>query len=194
VRTLEPANDRVDFYEGRLRLEVGDAVAADASLSRYLGRHPEHAAAWSLRGRARLARGDPVSAAGDFSDAIARTPHPTPALYLEQSLALFSAGEEHWVSAQGAADTGLAQHPQDVALLGLATDLSLVMGQPVAAAGYLDRLPAVLGKLPQWSSRTDSLRCLDAGAVTLAQCAASARERLEQQARGQSQALTMYSD
>lgn len=194
VRQLDPDNDLLDFYAGRLQLESGAPDQADESLSRYLERHPEHAAAWVLRGRARLARGLPLAAAGDFADAIAHSTRPTPSLYLQQAMALLGAGEKHLDTARAAADTGLARHPQDVALLGLATDIALVRGQGAAASGYVGTLPGALADLPQWRSRRESLDCLQLGEAATVQCAAPARERLEQQLREQALAAGGYSD
>jgi predicted Zn-dependent protease len=194
VRRLDPDNDLLDFYAGRLQLETGAPGRADESLSRYLARHPEHASAWVLRGRARLARGLPLAAAGDFAGAIAHSSRPTPSLYLQQAMALLAAGEKHLDSARAAADTGLARHPQDVALLGLATDIALVRGQGAAASGYLGTLPGALADLPQWRSRRESTDCLQRGEATTVQCAAPARERLDQRLREQALAAGGFSD
>jgi predicted Zn-dependent protease len=191
ARTLDSANDKLDFYAGRLRLETGDAAQAEATLSRYLERHAEHAAAWSLRGQARLALGQPAKAADDFGSAIARAVHPTPTLYLERCVALFAAGQRHWESARAAADAGLANHPQDVALLGMAADISLALGESSLAAAYLDLLPVALRGLHQWHSRAESLNCLAARASDPEECVAPALERLERQVRAQSKAVTM---
>ena len=191
VRTLDPANGKLDFYAGRLQLETGDAAQAEVSLSRYLGHHAEHAAAWSLRGHARLALGRPAEAADDFGSAIAHAAHPTPSLYVQHCLALFGAGQGHWESARAAADIGLAKHPQDVALLGLAVDISLALGQGPAAAAYLELLPVALRALQQWHSRVESLNCLAAQASDPEECVAPASARLERQVRELSQAATM---
>lgn len=191
VRKLDQANVTVGFYEGRLLLETGEAERADESLSHYLRSHPDHATAWSLRGRARLARGLPLLAVDDFSAAIEHSTRTTPTLYLQHVVALVAAGEGYWDLARGAADEGLAQHPYDMALLGVATDTALALGQTEAVTAYLERLPGPLTELPQWSSRAQSLDCLRGGDAGSRVCAGPARQRLAQSVLEQSQAITM---
>jgi tetratricopeptide (TPR) repeat protein len=194
VRELDPANVTLGFYEGRLLLEQGDPTRADELLGRYLENEPDHAAAWSLRGQARLARGLPLLAVDDFSAAIEHSTRTTPTLYLQHAAALVAVGEGYWDLARAAADAGLEQHPYDMALLGLATDTALALGQTAIVSGYLERLPGALLGLPQWSSRAESLDCLRRGEKAGRVCADPARERLALSVRDQSQVFRVDSE
>jgi predicted Zn-dependent protease len=178
ARAVQPGNREYDFQEGRLRLETGDPDRADALFSNYLEAHSGHAAAWHLRGQARLAMGQPVLAALDFARAIATSAAPTPVLYRQQASALVAAGDDHWQAARDALDTGLARHPVEVSLLGLATDIALAQAETAAARHYLARLPKGLETLPQWRARLELASCGDAGDGEAADCAQMARAQL----------------
>lgn len=161
ARRLDPDHPLLDYYDGRLSLETGDAASAEASLARYLSRTPGHAKAWVLRGQASIELQQPEKAAAYFALAINHSENPSPELYRLQILATLAMGETHWASAAGIAQAGLAHFGVEVNLLGLATDIALAMDQPVKALAYLGRLPPPLMQLPQWAKRLDLLQCLE---------------------------------
>jgi predicted Zn-dependent protease len=178
ARALQPDLPEQDFAEGRLLLEVGLPAAADQRFSRFLEVHPQHASAWNLRGRARLAQGQPGLAAQDYARAIEFSDAPSPALYHQQAAALALAGTAHWQDARQALAAGLARHPQDVALRGLATDLALALGQDEVATAEMAQLPEPLHRLPQWQRRIELAACGAAGGSAAEACAQQAWTRL----------------
>ena len=185
ARRLQPEVDTLDLQQARLLLDQGDSAGAEALLTRDLAAHPERAVTWALRGRANMALGRPVPAAGDFEQAIRRSPAPSPALFREQALALAAAGPEQWPSARRALDAALLRHPQDPALLGLASDVALAQGQPQAARVLIGRVPEALQALPPWAARLERARCLERAAEVAdeatARCLLAARAALDAQ-------------
>jgi len=185
ARRIQPDFDTLDLQQARLLLDRGDAAGAERLLTRDLAAHPERAVAWSLRGRANIALRRPVPAAGDFEQAIQRSPAPSPALFRDQALALAAAGPDQWPAARRALDTALLRHPQDPALLGLASDVALAQGQPEAARALVGRVPEALHALPHWAARLERAQCLERGAVgtdeETARCLLAAGEALDGQ-------------
>lgn len=157
ARELEPGRVEIDFLEGRLRLDRGDALAAERLFSRYLGRQPGHASAWAARGEARFAAGRMLAAAEDFGTAVRLAERPAPALYLAWASALQRAGEAHWEAALDAIDDGLGRFPTEVSLLGLGTDIALALGETQRGLRYLQVLPGSIRELPRWRDREMAL-------------------------------------
>ena len=160
ARAIRPDFPELDFYQGRLRLETGDAATAEELFTHYLVAHPEHAGAWALRAQARLGLEHAEAAAEDYAQAIRRSANPSPSLYRLQILALVAAGEQHWQTAREVVDTGLDRFPREVSLLGLGTDIALAENLPVIATTYIETLPAALIELDRWQSRLELRRCL----------------------------------
>jgi tetratricopeptide (TPR) repeat protein len=160
ARAIRPDFPKLDFYQGRLMLEAGDAAAAEGLLTHYLAAHPEHAGAWALRGQTRLGLGHAEAAAEDYAQAIRRSANPSPSLYRLQILALVAAGEQHWPAAREVVDAGLDRFPREASLLGLGTDIALAGNLPVIATTYIETLPAALIELARWQTRLELRRCL----------------------------------
>ena len=160
ARKLRPDFPLLDFYQGRLFLETGDATAAERLLKQYLDVHPEHAAAWVLLGDAKMVLDQPEVAAENYAQAIIRSQKPSPSLYRLQILALVAAGEQHWSGARKIVDEGLSRFPIEVSLLGLGTDIALAENAPATAIAYIELLPQPILKLPQWKSRLGLQECL----------------------------------
>jgi len=161
ARVIQPDNPLLDFYQGRLLLEMGEWDRSEQMLSRYLAEHPEHAAAWSVRASARLALERYIPAAEDFGQAIRHSKRATPTLYQSQALALVEAGKPAWPQALKIIDRGLELFPQEVSLLGLGTDIALASANPVLAQHYMDQLPPRLLTLPQWQQRLETNQCFE---------------------------------
>lgn len=185
ARSLQPDFDTLDLQQARLLLDQADPAGAEALLTRDLAVHPERAVSWDLRGRARIALRRPEPAAADFGQAIRFSSAPSPALLRQQALALIAAGPGQWESARRALDAALLRHPQDPALLGLATDLALAQGQPEAARALVGRVPEALHVLPRWAARLERAQCLEqaaSGTDEMAErCLPDAREELAAQ-------------
>ncbi len=99
ARKVSPDNSLLDFYEGHLLIDSGDAKAAELHFEKYLAIHPEHAKAWSLRGETNNRLNQPELAAGYFANAIVHAQSPSPALYRSQILSLVSVGQTSWEEA-----------------------------------------------------------------------------------------------
>jgi len=160
ARAIHPRHPLLDFYQGRLQLEMGDSAAAENLLKHYLAVHAEHAGAWVLLGQARLGLNQPEAAAEDYAQAIRRSARPSPSLYRLQVLAMLTAGEQHWEAARMVVDAGLGRFPQEASLLGLGTNIALAQNSPDIASGYIETLPPAILKLEIWQSRLELQRCL----------------------------------
>jgi len=185
ARAIQPHHPLLDFYQGRLQLEMADPAAAEGLLKRYLAAHPEHAGAWVLLGQARLGLNQAEAAAEDYAQAIRRSARPSPSLYRLQVLALLTAGEQHWDAARMVVDAGLGRFPQEVSLLGLGTDIALAQNSPDIASGYIETLPQAVLNLERWQSRLKLQQCLgektaDAG-VAGSSCLQTAMDVLKEQ-------------
>jgi predicted Zn-dependent protease len=185
ARSIQPDFATLALQQARLLLEVGDPAGAERLLTQDLAVHPERAVAWDLRGRANMALRRPQPAAADFEQAIRLSVAPSPALFREQALALTAAGPGQWEAAQSALAAALLRHPQDPALLGLASDIALARGRAGSARDLIGRVPEALHPLPRWTARLERAQCLDqaaSGADAVAEpCLRAAREELEAQ-------------
>ena len=178
ARALDPNLALIDFYEGRLALEQGQAARANALLTAYLESSSGHAAAWVLRGKALMLIGRDDAAAGDFETAIGLSESPGPDLYRMNVIALLRAGRP--TDALARVDAGLANLPGEVNLLGLGTDIALAENQPTLAQAYLASLPAGLFRVERWAARQARAECLEGEAlVRREQCLGEAQEALE---------------
>lgn len=157
ARQLQPDNPELDFYQGRLLLDMGRAEEADELLSRWITTHPEQATAWSLRGDARMQMNQPLAAAEAYAQAIRLSDRPSPGVYLLQASALHQAGVSHWQKALAVIDSALEKFPLEVSLLGLGMDIALESGQIDLAREYFERVPTAVRALPQWQVRAASL-------------------------------------
>ncbi len=159
VRQIQPHNQTVDWFEGRLDVESGEAARGRALLDRFLHTNPEHTIALQNRAQASLLLKQPVLAAKDYQRVIGLSEHPSPALYTEWALALVAAGDGYMSAAMAGVRQGLQHFPQEVALTGLATDISLAVGDTGSVQDLLNRLPHALLDLPQWQKRQALLDC-----------------------------------
>ena len=183
ARVASPENSLLDFYEGHLLFDSGDAEAADQHFEKYLGNHPGHAKAWALRGETNLRLKQPDSAAAYFAKAIAHAQSPSPALYRSQILSLVSIGDTHWEEASQVVDKGLNLFGLEVSLLGLGIDIALARNQPLKARHYLEMLPEALHSLSQWQIRLQTTRCLASTNVAdRTRCLKQARVQLSSEA------------
>ena len=184
ARTAQPDYPMLDFYEGQLLLETGDARQAEVLLDRYLLEYPQHAGAWILRAEIQLAMGEAENAANDYAMAVQYADQATPGLYRDWALALVAAGESRWLHASSVVDSGLEVFPRDISLLALGMDIALAEDRPDAAAAYIDRLPPTVTRLAAWQARSDRLDCLKAQAGGEAEwtCRAAAIAALREQA------------
>ena len=157
ARAADPSRQELDYFDGRLALDAGDPGSADKLLGHYLQHHPEHAAAWMVRGDARLALGRPLEAAGDYGEAIERAARATPALFQLQASALKQAGPDYFDAALDVVDAGLERFGIELSLLGLGTDVALAAGQTQRARQYFDHVPPAVQALPQWQARAAAL-------------------------------------
>ena len=179
ARKSGPDNTLVDFYEGRLLFDQGDAAGAELLLGKYLLNHPEHAKAWALRGEVNIRLQQPKSAAEYFSQAIEQTGSPSPSLYRLQILALASTDKNKWQEAIQVAEAGLQHFGLEVTLLGLAIDIALADNQADKARQYLESLPQALRALPQWASRIQTADCMTLAAPEVsAACLRLANDQL----------------
>jgi predicted Zn-dependent protease len=159
VRNIQPHNQTVDWFEGRLDVESGEAARGRLLLDRFLHGNPDHTIALQNRAQANLLLKQPLLAAKDYQRVIDLSEHPSPALYTEWALALVAAGDGYLSAAMASVRQGLQHFPQEVALTGLGTDVSLAVGDTGSAQGLLNRLPQALLDLRQWQNRQALLDC-----------------------------------
>jgi len=159
VRNLQPHNRTVDWFEGRLEVESGDAARGRVLLNRFLHGNPDHTIALQNRAQANLLLKQPVLAAKDYQRVIDLSEHPSPALFTEWALALVAAGDGYMSAAMASVRQGLQHFPQELALTGLGVDVSLAVGDSGSVQDLLSRLPHALLDLPQWQNRRALLAC-----------------------------------
>ena len=159
ARGLDPENDQLGFFVGRLQLEMGDPTAARISLREYLAIHPEHARGWSLLAEANVQLGDAQAAAEHYQKAITHSASASPELYRARVLSLLAIGQQAWQEADLALREGLELLGTEVNLLGLAVDLALAEANTARAEKLLAQLPAGLERLPQWNTRKQLAAC-----------------------------------
>jgi tetratricopeptide (TPR) repeat protein len=159
VRELQPGNETVDWFEGRLEVQAGQPVAGVRYLERFLNANPNHLIALQNRAQGYLMLNQPLLAANDFQSVILASERPTPSLYRANTLALIRAGDEHYSAAMKVVLQGLSNFPAEVTLTAMATDLSLAQSDTVTAKQLMSRLPAPIHNLPQWQTRNALLEC-----------------------------------
>ena len=179
VEAIDPDAELLDYYQGRLQMDIGQPDQADLLLERYLQRNPDHAKAWKLQGEVKLARNMPALAATRFDQAIFLSDSPSPELYRLVILSLLASGEANWPKAMERVDEGLDRFDLEVTILGLGIDMALAGAQADQARGWMNRLPPRLARLPQWTERQKVLDCLsgDSGMA----CQDQAMEALQKQ-------------
>lgn len=179
---VDPDYVILDFYQGRLLLESGQAAGAHEYLSRYVKSQPEHAKAWILLGEASIILNRPVKAAEYFSTAIQASKSPSPDMYRQLILSHIAIGPSNWPAALEAVNAGLQQFGSEVTLLGLGVDISLASNLITQADHYLNKLPEPLFRLPQWATRMNLKNCLTVNEPSTEEdCRIQARERLSAQ-------------
>jgi len=159
ARLADPDYEWLDFFEGRLMLEMGEPQSAVSMLSRHLETHPDDATAWTIRAQALMELGQPQLAAEDYAQAIGKSSKPSPQLYRQWGLALVAADPRSLEIPKGALTIGLEQYPRDVSLLGLASDIALAQGMPAEASIFIQKLPGGMNQLPRWQSRLELINC-----------------------------------
>ena len=168
ARALDPDNEELEFFIGRLQLETGDYPTARQSIVKYLESYPDHARGWSLLGETEVRLGQPEAAADCFGQAIAQSSSASPELYRAQVLSLLAAGKSNRDGAALVVEQGLQSLGPEVNLLGLAVDIALAEARREQAAGLLGQLPKGLERLPQWSQRHEWADCTNEACVQLA--------------------------
>lgn len=182
ARRIEPANPQVNFYQGRLALETGNAVEAQAYLSRYLEHDPDHAAAWVMLGRAELSVNTAARAANSFANAIQSSTTPSPELYRLLALALVA--DQRADEGLEALERALMHWPGQVNLLGLACDIALAENLPERAENYLQELPEQLLTIDRWRECVERAACLsntDTDQTDRIDCLEASRRDIEEQ-------------
>lgn len=160
VRSLEPDQPDIDWYEGRLEVAAGHWDEGDRLLSRFLQRNAQHASAYRTRAQARWQLGRPEAAAQDYASAIQHSERPAPDLYRSLVITQYASGGKLRARAPASAYAGLQRFPGEASLMGLAVNLALADADTVRAEEYLARLSPGLMKLPQWTFRQAVLFCL----------------------------------
>ncbi len=159
VRELQPGNETVDWYEGRLEVQAGQAVVGVRYLDRFLGANPDHLIALQNRASGYLSLNQPLLAANDYQSVILNSERPAPSLYRANAVALIRAGADHFPAAMEVVLQGLSNFPAEVTLTAIATDLSLAQSDMGTAKRLINELPAPVLNLPQWQTRNALLEC-----------------------------------
>lgn len=159
VREIQPDNKTVDWFEGRLEVESGQAAVGVQLLDRFLLYNPGHQIALQNRAQGYLLLNQPLLAAQDFNTVIEVSDKPTPSLFSAHALALVAAGEDHFRAAMDVVKLGLKRFPSEISLTGIGTDVSLAQSDTDTARILIDQLPPSIQKLPQWQTRKALLDC-----------------------------------
>ncbi|MEO7318508.1 MAG: tetratricopeptide repeat protein [Chthoniobacteraceae bacterium] len=145
---LDPTLVAVELARGEAWSAAGQPDEAVAALNRYIARQPESAAGYFARARAQSRAGRTEDAAADFALAITRTREPEPAMYLDQSHALVSAGRAG--DAIRALDDGIARLGPLGTLVQPVIELERAAGRHAAALGRIERMLATAPRKERW--------------------------------------------
>lgn len=140
----------IDFYEGRMWWESGQADRALPLLSAFIRRHATHVESRIVRARVYAFLGKRAAAVQDLDVAIARQQPPSPNLYLERAKLLRKSGIHYYDRALEGLDAGIDQLGPVVALAGLGIEMQRDRGNYYDALMRIDRLPESLRLLPSW--------------------------------------------
>lgn len=159
VRRIQPDNQTVDWFEGRLEVQTGDPREGIRHLNRFLLSNPGHVIALQNRAQGYLLLNQPLLAAKDYQAVIRESDNASPSIYGASALAFIAAGADHYSRAMDVIAQGLLLFPTEVTLTGIATDLSLVQSDVDSARRFVNSLPAAIRNLPQWQTRIALLDC-----------------------------------
>lgn len=153
VRSIQPDNETVDWFAGRLEVESGQPETGIVYLDQFLQVNPDHGIALQNRAQAHLLLHQPLLAAEDYQRVILISDKPAPSLYSDGARALVAAGSEYFQPAMDLIKQGLMRFPGEVTLTGLGTDIALARSDVETAQELMDTLPAAILRLPQWQAR-----------------------------------------
>ena len=159
VREIQPDNDTVDWFEGRMEVQSGNAAEGVRYLERFLLNNPGHVIALQNRAEGYLLLNQSLLAAKDFETVIRESDKPAPSIYASGALAYIAAGANHYSAAMDLVQKGLSLFPNEITLTGIATDLSLARSDLDAAKRLINSLPVAVLNLPQWQTRIALLDC-----------------------------------
>ncbi len=159
---LSPGLEIVDIARGKMFLEAGWPLSAEAALNRFLSRHTNHAEALIVRARTRAKLGSHLAAAADYTGAIAQERQPGPELFIERAQALIAAGKPHYDDALQGLDEGVRRLGPLVTLQLYAIDLEVKQGRIDQALARLDQLAAKSPRKETWLARRGEI-LLEAG-------------------------------
>jgi len=159
VREIQPENQTVDWFEGRLGVQTGDPREGVRYLDRFLLNNPGHVIALQNRAEGYWLLNQPLLAAKDFQTVIRESDNPAPSVYASCALAYIAAGSNYYSAALDIVKKGLSLFPGEVTLTAFATDLSLARLEVEGADIFINSLPAAVLKLPQWQTRIALLEC-----------------------------------
>lgn len=159
VREIQPENETVDWFEGRLEVQSGHPSEGVRYLDRFLLTNPLQLIALQNRAQGYLLLDQPVLAAKDLQVVIRESDKPAPSIYSACALAFVEAGPGYFPAAMDVVLKGLLIFPTEIMLTGIATDLSLAQSDTETASGLLAQLPDSIQQLPQWQTRIALLDC-----------------------------------
>jgi len=181
VREIQPHNETVDWFEGRLEVESGQPEIGVSYLDRFLLVNPDHGIALQNRAQAHLLMHQPLLAAQDYQRVIKISERPSPSLYTANALALVEAGTEYFSKAMEVVSSGLERFPGEIRLTGLGTDISLAVADTNTAMSLMNTLPSPVLGLQLWQRRLVLLDCELEADPSTETCQADALESLQNQ-------------
>lgn len=160
IREIQPDNDSIDWFEGRMEVQSGNPIEGVRYLDRFLLNTPGHVIALQNRAGGYLSLNQPLLAAKDFETVIRESDKPAPSIYASGALAYIAAGAQYYTAAMDTVQKGLSLFPNEITLTSIATDLSLAWSDVDTAETFISSLPAAVLSLPQWQTRIALLDCL----------------------------------
>lgn len=148
-----PGDPGPDWVRGRIHLAAGRATEAEASLTRFLMRRPEHVAARVERAVARTRLGRSEDAVADYSRAISLAQAPDPDWYLQRSRLLSAMVPPRLQEATRGLDEGIRKLGPLVVFEDAAADLEVSQGRFEAALQRIDRCARRAGRNERWHLR-----------------------------------------
>ncbi len=143
----------VDLYRGRMYYEAKQPDKAEAALSRFIRKKPEHSVARFWQARNYLKMDQRKKAADAYTQAIALAADPSPDYFIERARALAEGKSPDIEKAIEGLNEGLSVKGPLVTLQLYAIALEMKQMRFDAALTRLDRLADIAGRKDRWLAR-----------------------------------------
>lgn len=153
AKKIKNTSGDIDFYIGRLWVDMEQAKRALPLLRRFTLSNPRHSVALQYQGDAHFALKQFFRAALVYEQASVFEKHPDPELFLKIANAYTAAGSDYQKDAKAAIEQGMVRLGPLVTLITTGIEFELKQQHYNQALALLERLPEVVKNSPKWLAR-----------------------------------------